>query len=73
MAHASPEARACPHGIKIEFSYLNSNLVVLTIHPLTLSFGCNGGFDDNLIPPSLPHVSKQAEEGQCTCQENRNE
>ncbi len=26
---------------KVEFSYLNGNLMVLTIHPLTLSFGCN--------------------------------
>jgi hypothetical protein len=26
---------------EIEFSYLNGNLMVPTIHPLTLSFGCN--------------------------------
>jgi hypothetical protein len=79
---------------KIEFSYLNDNLMVLTIPPLTLSlvavlvtadrkgrrrlFNCEGndGFDDNVIPPSLPHVSKKllaAAEGQCTCQENKNE
>jgi hypothetical protein len=26
---------------KIEFSYLNGNLMVLKIHPPTLNFGCN--------------------------------
>jgi hypothetical protein len=26
---------------KIEFSYLNGNLMVPAIHPLTLGFGCN--------------------------------
>jgi len=26
---------------KIEFSYLNGNLMVPTIHPLTLNFDCN--------------------------------
>jgi hypothetical protein len=30
-----------PASNKIEFSYLNGNLLVLTIHPLTLSSDCN--------------------------------
>ena len=79
---------------KIEFSYLNGNLMVPAIHPLTLSlvavlvtadrrgrrrlFNCEGndGFDDNVIPPSLPHVSRKTAgrgRGSVQCQENKNE
>jgi hypothetical protein len=30
-----------PASTKIEFNYLNGNLMVPKIHPLTLIFGCN--------------------------------
>jgi hypothetical protein len=41
MAPAPPEARCMSASNKIEFSYLNGNLMVPRIHPLTLSGDCN--------------------------------
>jgi hypothetical protein len=65
---SSGEGQYKPAANKIEFNYLNGNLMVPKIHPLTLTFdrnsrkggqllfdgGRNHGFDDDVVPTSLP-------------------
>jgi hypothetical protein len=67
LAHARPNTRAGPPpSNKIEFSYLNVNLMVPKIRPIILTLRAqktdkvssfasdNDGFGDDVIPSSLP-------------------